>query len=70
MTQAFGRERLLLQSVKDPEVFNTDSSLDNIIRVRIVHLIQFKAWKYYRMLTDRLERMFVKERMNNILLQC
>ena len=28
-----------------------------------------KAWKYYRMLIDRLDRMFVKERMNNILIQ-
>lgn len=37
MTQAFGRERLLLQSVKDADLLTTNSNLDSIVRVRIDH---------------------------------
>ena len=33
MTLAFGRERLLFQSIKDPDSVNSLSDLDGIIRV-------------------------------------
>ena len=33
MTLAFGRERLLFQSIKDPDSINNLSDLDGIIRV-------------------------------------
>ena len=55
MIQSFGRECLLLEQSSSRTLLPDDSSnIDAVIR----------AWRYYRMLTDRLEAQFAKERLS------
>ena len=57
MTQAFGRECLLLKNVlnRGSVAGQIPAEMDSIMR----------AWVYYRMLTDRVETVYHREKVNN-----
>lgn len=59
MTQSFGRECLLLKNVlnRGSVAGQIPAEMDSIMR----------AWVYYRMLTDRVEAVYHREKVNYIL---